>query len=654
MLKFWLILGGVAAIATCAMGQGGGLRYFYDDANELFRVLDSTGTLVEYIYDASGNITQINRSTVPPASLAVLNITPLSGTSGQTVTIYGQNFSSTASSDMVQFGGVAATVISASSTALVVQIPPAFPSGQVSVTVNGVTANSGTLAFTPPPAITSISVLYGVIGQTLTGVVVQGFNLAGATFTLPGGGVVTPVTVGSTQATLNITLGQTPGPYVLIATSNSGPSTSIPAAGNYIIVYNTAGNNYSDLLFSVFNATGPMPDYPPGTNRADLIFSVFNPIGPTPNYPAGTNQTSQLFSVFNPIGPTPDYPAGSHEAWQLFSTQNPIGASPAQMLISMAQTPRRINRGGAPGETLPGSRPPVSLIAGQSVEIALRPSLFLHYLEIDADNAPLASSTTGSLSLPFTVPFGVDSFSLRAFGFTSFGTTSDALAETVRVVADPDRIITGRVPDASGAPVPGAVVTWQAQGLAAEYYRFGGELSAIPELRNGPARLSFLGALNYPNPQQVFGADPMGVGLGANYGARLSGKIQVDTAGIYELTLRAHAGARLTIDGQILAEAVAAGADASSATGSASLSAGAHEIEVTHFESGGAAALQLLWTPPGGEQAIVPPAAITAEAPAMWRAATGSDGRFVLHVPAALDGVVVKLVTGTGSVEVDR
>ena len=97
-------------------------------------------------------------------------------------------------------------------------------------------------------------------------------------------------------------------------------------------------------------------------------------------------------------------------------------------------------------------------------------------------------------------------------------------------------------------------MTWQAQGLTAEYYGFGEQLSGDSRSAQRLARMSFLGALNYPNPQQVFGLDPMGVGLGANYGSRLAGKLQVDTAGLYQFELVAHRGARLTIDGQVVAE----------------------------------------------------------------------------------------------------
>jgi len=645
---------GLACLPLCLCATTTTFRYFYDDANELFRVLDSTGTLIEYDYDPSGNITQVNRSTVSPSSLAILNVTPLSGGTGQNVTIYGQNFSPSAAGDVVQFGGVMATVVSASSGALVVQVPAGFSTGQVTVTVNGITANSGTLAFVPPPSITSITPEYGTIGQTLTGVVVQGGNLSGASFNLSGGGTVTAVTTSATQATVNITFGSSPGVYVMVATTSSGSSTSQTTSGDFMIVFNTAGNNYSDMLYSVFNATGNTPYYPPGTNDTGLVFSVFNATGNAPDYPAGSNYTDFLFSVFNATGATPFYPAGANLAWQLFSEQNPTGARTASVPISVSPTGRPVNLVAESGDELPSGRPPVKLIAGQSVEIKIQPSLFLHYLELDADNAALASSTTGSLSLPLTAPFGVDSFALRAFGYTSFGATSDSLTETVRVEADPGRTITGTVTDANSAPLPGAVVTWQAQGLTAEYYGFGEQLTAIPELRKQPTRMSFLGALNYPNPQQIFGLDPMGVGLGANYGSRLAGKLQVDTAGLYQFELVAHRGARLTIDGQVAAEGATTGAEAIAAIGSMNLAAGVHEIVVTHFESSGAAALQLLWTVPGGVQTVLPASAITAEAPPQWRAITGSDGRFVLQVPAALDGVVVKLVTGAGSVQIDR
>jgi hypothetical protein len=543
--------------------------------------------------------------------------------------------------------------------------------------------------FTAPgstlPGITSITPSYGSIGQTLTGVVIQGSNLSGATFNLQGGGTATVVSSSSTEATVNIVVGSTPGAYTLLATGSGGTSSSTPTASNTFEVYYAPGNNHATLLFSVFNAAGTTPNYPAGSNGASLLFSVFNATGATPNYPAGSDGAALLFSVFNATGTTPSYPAGSNEAaqlfsvfnplvtpgtttlippgsnwaFQLFSTQNQTGASTAPLTMSLAPLAERIDFGAAgPGATAGRANAAshsLTMFAGQTVTITIQPSLFMTYLEIDADGAALASSAASPLSDPFTAPFGVASVDLTAFGYTNLGTTSAAPDQTVQVSSDPGRVIRGRVVDASGTPVAGARVTWSAQGLAAEYYRFDHELSAIPDLAGTrPERLSFLGALNYPNPHQIFGPDPMGVGMGKNYAARFRGKIQVETAGVYQFLLRAHAGARLKIDGELVAEAVALEVDSADAAGIANLTAGAHDIEVVHFESGGSAGLQLLWTPPGGVRQIVPPSIVSADAPAVWRAVTGREGRFVLKAPAALDGVVVKLVTGTGSIEVDR
>src|SRR5262245_58290500 len=95
-------------------------RYFYDDANQLARALDGTGTLLEYVYDPAGSISEIRRSAVAPGSLSILYLSPLNSGAGQTVTIYGQNFSPFPGGNVVQIGGVLATVVSATSNQLVV------------------------------------------------------------------------------------------------------------------------------------------------------------------------------------------------------------------------------------------------------------------------------------------------------------------------------------------------------------------------------------------------------------------------------------------------------------------------------------------------------------------------------------------------------
>src|SRR5437762_10464330 len=58
------------------------LQYFYDDRGQLAKVINSSGTVIEYIYDPVGNILEIKRSTIAGGALAVLGFTPQKGGSG--------------------------------------------------------------------------------------------------------------------------------------------------------------------------------------------------------------------------------------------------------------------------------------------------------------------------------------------------------------------------------------------------------------------------------------------------------------------------------------------------------------------------------------------------------------------------------------------
>ena len=67
-------------------------------------------------------------------------ITPLKGTVGSTVTITGSDFSTTPSENLVTFGQVNGTVISATETQLQVEVPAGASLGQISVTKNRLTS----------------------------------------------------------------------------------------------------------------------------------------------------------------------------------------------------------------------------------------------------------------------------------------------------------------------------------------------------------------------------------------------------------------------------------------------------------------------------------------------------------------------------------
>src|SRR5262245_30736199 len=93
----------------------------------------SATNVVEYGYDAAGNIVSIQRAF--PGALAVSGFTPGRGPAGTTVVIDGTGFSPTAASDVVTFGGVVAPVIAASATSLSVAVPATATTGRIAVAV---------------------------------------------------------------------------------------------------------------------------------------------------------------------------------------------------------------------------------------------------------------------------------------------------------------------------------------------------------------------------------------------------------------------------------------------------------------------------------------------------------------------------------------
>jgi YD repeat-containing protein len=161
----------VLALSGTMFAQGSiTLQHFYDDAGQHTKVVDSAGNVVEYVYDPAGNIVQGNRTTVAPGVLATFNFTPQRGAVGTAVTILGQNFSTTPSSNIVQFTGVNAAVVSANATTLVVLVPTGATTGALTVTVGTFTVTTAPPTETPP-AVTITSPAAGatlVSGQAVT------------------------------------------------------------------------------------------------------------------------------------------------------------------------------------------------------------------------------------------------------------------------------------------------------------------------------------------------------------------------------------------------------------------------------------------------------------------------------------------------------
>jgi YD repeat-containing protein len=102
---------------------------------------------------------------VPPPSIASLS--PNTGSWGTPVTITGTNFGAAQASSTVTFNGTAATPASWSATCIVAPVPDGATSGNVVVTVNGL-SSSGVNFVVPPPSITSLTPSVGAPGNPVT------------------------------------------------------------------------------------------------------------------------------------------------------------------------------------------------------------------------------------------------------------------------------------------------------------------------------------------------------------------------------------------------------------------------------------------------------------------------------------------------------
>ncbi|WP_232346258.1 IPT/TIG domain-containing protein [Cupriavidus sp. USMAA2-4] len=161
------------ALCNSAPVMAAVFNFGYDNLGRLTGVSDSSGNVATYAYDAAGNITSIARGV---SAVTILGFSPQGGVAGTSVTISGSGFSTTASQNTVQFSGTTATVLSASATQLVVQVPVGATTGPISVaSPNGSVTSSSSFTISPGAAPT-ISGFTPTIGIAGTAVSVSGTN----------------------------------------------------------------------------------------------------------------------------------------------------------------------------------------------------------------------------------------------------------------------------------------------------------------------------------------------------------------------------------------------------------------------------------------------------------------------------------------------
>ena len=326
--RFLTVLVAVTLVAALPIGLRGqsteSLKASYDDNDQLIKVVDPSANVTNYTYDAIGNILSITTSTSPsPSALAIFNFTPQQGGVGTTVTIQGQNFSTTPSTNTVQFNSTAATVTAATATTLTVTVPSGATTGPISVTVGATTATTTTnFTILQNPVITSVSPTSALQGAVVSTFTVTGVNLTGSTFSfapafVPAAIAPSNVTISGdgTSATMTLTLASTAvGSFGLVATTAAGSSSQISGANNTLTVLSTNPSADADgdgltNLYEEAIGSNPLKASTTGDGLPDgwALFYGLSPLnagGASQIAPDGLTYLQAYQSGLNPLVPT--------------------------------------------------------------------------------------------------------------------------------------------------------------------------------------------------------------------------------------------------------------------------------------------------------------------------------------------------------------
>lgn len=250
------------------------ITYEYDDAGRLVGVVDSLNGGATYTYDPVGNILSISR--ISQGQVSIVGFSPTTGPVGTTVVISGAGFSPTPAQDTVAFNGVAANVVSATTTQLTVTVPTNATTGPISVTAPSgsyTTSNSFTVTTgTNGVAITSFAPLEGGAGSVVT-IYGTGFDTTPSNDRVAFNGSPASVTSASQTMVSAVVPAQVTTGYISIATPAGSALSSLQFLTGQLQITNTtlpygtinapyyttltASGGVSPYSWSVINGTLP-------------------------------------------------------------------------------------------------------------------------------------------------------------------------------------------------------------------------------------------------------------------------------------------------------------------------------------------------------------------------------------------------------------
>ena len=185
-----------------------------------------------------------SRFTVTSSEFSISGISPNYGAPAALIKIAGTGFGATQGTGSVTVGGAPSHIVSWSNTLISIQVPSKATTGNIVVTLGGVSSNGAAFTFYPYPGITGFSPASGPVGTTVTitgSGLLDGGNNAAVTFNgTPA--VITSDTAGSIQAT--VPAGATSGPISVFVNGITVKSTS----------------NFT-VTSALFNISGITPNY---------------------------------------------------------------------------------------------------------------------------------------------------------------------------------------------------------------------------------------------------------------------------------------------------------------------------------------------------------------------------------------------------------
>lgn len=570
-------------------------------------------------------------------------------------------------------------------------------------TVRGGVTLLGDIVIAPVPVVSSITPNAIDATRPPASLEVRGSNFNGSSFAFVPELVPPAITVGTPQIDPTGTTAALPigvqasarGRFTLVGTNAFGGGDTTPTLGNRLTLMNgqddvdTDGDGFPDGVELLYGSDPADPASAPNLSaRGDVSSRLFSVVNLTVPFTVQQSAT-QWFSVRNLAVPftveqsatqwfsirnlmLPDTVEKSATQW--FSVRN-SGTSTVQWSVvspavsvqnvraaltettprADAEAPHPESAGASRDRlviTLQGVSAGQRLVEGQTVLILadVSGSRGAGSVVFRVNSLPLLTDETAPYALTFTVPAGASALTFGATFRDASGQTATAEPISVRVDRDAGTSISGRVVDATGAPVVNARVELLSDGLSADYFELSQPLQAIPDLTGvRPSRTSRVTAINMRGPTELLGLDPFGSGLAPNFAGRFAGSVSIPVAGTYTFALGSNQGARLFLDGRLLVDVPGvAGGAYQEVSGAADLQSGIVPIEVTFFDSGGAAAVQLTMTTPSGESGVVQPGDLV-PAPEPFVVVTDADGRFVLTgVPTALENVRLHIVNPVG------